>query len=210
MHTQELELAKIGRSESSDGELVQQALAGDERAFETLVNRYYSSLTNLIYQILRNHHQVEDVLQHVFLQLYLSLATLRADKSLKAWLFQVARNRCLDELRRRRTISFSDMQVQASERDESDFVPFEFLPDASPLPDEMAEQHELQQGVLRAIEVLPPKLRPVVFLRYSSQKSFSEIGHMLRIPEATAKTYYNRAKPFLRAALLEGQIASAC
>jgi RNA polymerase sigma factor (sigma-70 family) len=210
MHTQELELAKIRRSESSDGELVQQALAGDERAFETLVDRYYTSLTNLIYQILRNHHQVDDVLQHVFLQLYLSLATLRADRSLKAWLFQVARNRCLDELRRRRTISFSDLQVQASERDESDFVPFEFLPDASPLPDELAEQHELRQGVLRAIQILPPKLRPVVFLRYSSQKSFSEIGHLLSIPEATAKTYYNRAKPFLRAALLEGQIASAC
>lgn len=202
------ELAKNRRTESSDGELVQQALAGDERAFETLVDRYYPSLTNLIYQILRNHHQVDDVLQHVFLQLFLSLATLRADKSLKAWLFQVARNRCLDELRRRRTISFSDLQ--ASERDEDDFVPFEFLPDASPLPDELAEQHELRQTVRRAIQALPPKLRPVVFLRYSSQKSFSEIGHVLNIPEATAKTYYNRAKPFLRAALLEGQIASAC
>jgi len=199
------ELARNRRTESSDGELVQQALAGDERAFETLVNRYCPSLKNLIYQILRNRHQVDDVLQHVFLQLFLSLATLRADKSLKAWLFQVARNRCVDELRRRRTISFSDLQV--SERDEDELVPFEFLPDASPLPDELAERHELRQSIRRAIQALPPKLRPVVFLRYSSQKSFSEIGHVLNIPEATAKTYYNRAKPFLRAALLARQIA---
>jgi RNA polymerase sigma-70 factor, ECF subfamily len=205
MYTQEL--AKAQRLEFSDSELVQQALAGDERAFEILVERYHALLANWVYRILRNRNQVDDVLQHVFLQLFLSLATLHADRSLKAWLFRVARNRCVDELRRMRPISFSELI--ASDDFEDEFVPFEFIPDSSPLPDEIAERHDLQQRILRAIQLLPSKLRPVVFLRYTSQRSFSEIGQMLNIPEATAKTYFNRAKPFLRAALVERQVASA-
>lgn len=192
----------------TDNELVQQAIAGDEGAFEMLVERYQAVLTNWVFRILRNRYQVDDVLQYVFLQLFLSLAALHADKSLKAWLFRVAHNRCVDELRRMRPINFSELTV--SEDVEDEFVPFEFIPDPGPLPDEMVEQHELQQSILRAIHALPSRLRSVVFLRYASQKSFSEIGQMLDIPEATAKTYFNRAKPFLRAALKREQIASAC
>jgi RNA polymerase sigma-70 factor (ECF subfamily) len=202
------ELAKTHRSEFTDNELVQQTLAGDESAFEILVERYHAVLNSWVYQILRNRYQVDDVLQYVFLQLFLSLATLHTDRSLKAWLFRVAHNRCVDELRRMRPISFSELTV--SEDVEDEFVPFEFIPDPGPLPEEMAERHELQQRVLRAIRALPSRLRSVVFLRYTSQKSFSEIGQMLNIPEATAKTYFNRAKPFLRSALTQEQVASAC
>jgi RNA polymerase sigma-70 factor, ECF subfamily len=201
-------LVNTNRSDFTDNELVQQAIAGDEDAFETLVERYQAVLTNWVYRILRNHYQVDDVLQYVFLQLFLSLATLRADKSLKAWLFRVAHNRCIDELRRMRPIDFSELTV--SEDVEDAFIPFESIPDPNPLPEEVVEQHELQQSVLLSIRELPRRLRSVVFLRYTSQKSFSEIGQILNIPEATAKTYFNRAKPFLRAALRQEKIATAC
>jgi RNA polymerase sigma factor (sigma-70 family) len=202
------ELVKTHRSDFTDNELVQQALVGDESAFEMLVERYQVVLTNWVYRILRDRCQVDDVLQYVFLQLFLSLATLRADKSLKAWLFRVAHNRCIDELRRVRPISFSELTV--SENVEDEFVSFECIPDPNLLPEEVVEQHELQQRVLRAIRALPRRLGSVVFLRYTLQKSFSEIGQMLDIPEATAKTYFNRAKPFLRAALRQEKIATAC
>lgn len=202
------ELAKTHHSEFTDNELVQQAIAGDESAFEILVQRYQAVLSNWVYQILRNHYQVDDVLQYVFLQLFLSLATLRADKPLKAWLFSVAHNRCVDELRRMRPLSFSELTISGDL--EEGFVPFEYIPDPNPLPEEVVEQLELQQHLLRAIRALPHRLRSVVFLRYASQKSFSEIGQMLNIPASTAKTYFNRAKPFLRAALKQERIATAC
>ena len=202
------ELVKTHRLDFTDNELIQQAIAGDADAFETLVERYQAVLTNWVYRILRDRCQVDDVVQYVFLQLFLSLATLHADKSLKAWLFRVAHNRCVDELRRVRPISFSDLTV--SEDVEDEFTPFENIPDPNPLPEEVVERLELQQRVLRAIRALPRRLGSVVFLRYTSQKSFSEIGQMLNIPEATAKTYFNRAKPFLRAALKQEKIATAC
>jgi RNA polymerase sigma-70 factor, ECF subfamily len=203
-------LAKTCQLESSDNELVQQALAGDMSGFETLVERYKLMLTNSAYQILRNRQKVEDVIQFVFLQLFLSLDTLHADKSIRAWLFKVVYNRCMDELRRVQPVYFSELKV--SEEVEDEFIPFECVPDPTPLPEEIAEQHELQQRILRAISILPPRLRSVVFLRYTLQKSYAEISQILNIPEATAKTYFHRAKPYLRTALqlYKDQFASAC
>lgn len=193
--------------EISDGELVKQTLAGDQQAFEMLVRRYNVPLFNFICHCLGDYDQACDVSQQVFLQLYISMPTLRTGEPLKAWLFQVARNRCLDELRRKRAIHFSELEAS---NDEDDLSPLAIMPDTRPLPDEIAERHDLQQALHRAIEGLPPKFRSVVLLRYTGQLSFSEIGQTLKMPEATAKTYFQRARPLLRAALqAQSQIHSA-
>lgn len=194
-------------SEIPDSVLAQQILAGNQQAFETLVQRYSTPLFNFICRFLGDYDQACDISQQVFLQLYLSLPTLRTGDPLKAWLFQVARNRCLDELRRKHAIYFSELE---SANDEDELSPLAAMPDTSPLPEELAEHHDLQECLQRAIEALPPKFRSVVLLRYASQLSFSEIGQVLAMPEATAKTYFQRAKPLLRAALspqLQGSLA---
>jgi len=185
-------------SEIPDSVLARQILAGDQQAFETLVQRYSTPLFNFICRFLGDYDQACDISQQVFLQLYLSLPTLRTGDPLKAWLFQVARNRCLDELRRKHAIHFSELE---SANDEDDLSPLASMPDTSPLPEELAEHHDLQECLQRAIEALPPKFRSVVLLRYAGQLSFSEIGQVLAMPEATAKTYFQRAKPLLRTAL---------
>ncbi len=192
------ERTKIQAPEISDGTLVQQTLAGDQRAFEALVKRYNVPLFNFICHCLGDYDLACDVSQQVFLQLYISMPTLRTGEPLKAWLFQVARNRCLDELRRKRAIHFSELE---SANDEDDLSPLAIMPDTRPLPEEIAERHDLQSALRSAIEALPPKFRSVVLLRYAGQLSFSEIGKTLNMPEATAKTYFQRARPLLRTAL---------
>jgi len=184
--------------EISDGILAQQALAGDQHAFEVLVQRYNVQLFNFIYHFLGDYDQACDILQQVLLQLYISLPNLRIGEPLKAWLFKVARNRCVDELRRKRAIPFSELEPA---NDEEELSPLVAMPDTSPLPEELAERRDLQQSLQKAIQTLPPKFRSVVVLRYAAQLSFSEIGQTLEMPEATAKTYFQRAKPLLRAAL---------
>jgi RNA polymerase sigma-70 factor (ECF subfamily) len=79
------------------------------------------------------------------------------------------------------------------------------MPDPGPLPDELIEHHDIQQMLQKTIQELPPKFRSVVVLRYAAQLSFSEIGHALNMPEATAKTYFHRAKVLLRK-MLSGQM----
>ena len=194
--------------EIPDGVLAQQTLAGDQHAFEVLVQRYSTPLFNFVCHFLGDYDQACDISQQVFLQLYISLPTLRTGDPLRAWLFQVARNRCLDELRRKRTIHFSELE---STTDEDELSPLAAMPDTSPLPEELAERRDLQDCLQRAIQALPPKFRSVVLLRYAAQLSFSEIGQALNMPEATAKTYFQRAKPLLRSALsTQLQAAPAC
>jgi RNA polymerase sigma-70 factor (ECF subfamily) len=193
-----LQGVKRQQPEITDGMLVQKALAGDQQAFEALVRRYNVPLFNFICHCLGDYDLASDIAQQVFLQLYLSMPTLHTSKPLKAWLFQVARNRCLDELRRKRVMHFSELEAS---NDEDDLSPLAIMPDQQPLPDEIAEQHDLQHALREAIDALPPKFRSVVLLRYAGQLSFSEIGKTLNMPEATAKTYFQRARPLLRTAL---------
>lgn len=192
------EHTKRHSEEISDGLLAQQALAGNQQAFEALVQRYATPLFNFICRFLSDYDRACDVSQQVFLQLFISLPTLRTGEPLKAWLFQVARNRCLDELRRKRAIHFSELE---SVNDDDELSPLDSMPDSGPLPEELAERHDLQEQLQRAIDTLPPKFRSVVLLRYASQMSFAEIGKVLQMPEATAKTYFQRAKPLLRTTL---------
>src|SRR2546423_7399513 len=159
------ERAKVTSVETADGVLAQQALAGEEQAFEVLVHRYSTPLFNFICRFLGDYDQACDISQQVFLQLYISLPTLRIGDPLKAWLFQVARNRCLDELRRKRAIHFSELE---SANDEDELSPLAAMPDHSPLPEDLAEHHDLQQSLHQAIQTLPPKFRAVVSLRYAA------------------------------------------
>lgn len=195
-------------AEVADSALARQTLAGNQQAFEALVQRYSKPLFNFTCHFLGDYDAACDISQQVFLQLYISLPTLRTDQPLKAWLFQVARNRCLDELRRKHVVHFSALDSTCADDEVS---PLAALPDTSPLPEELAEHHDLQSCLQRAIQSLPPKFRAVVVLRYANQLSFSEIGQMLNMPEATAKTYFQRAKPLLRLALTtERPVISAC
>ncbi len=172
--------------------------AEDECSFGFLYRRYNLSLFNFIYRFFGDYDQACDILQQVFLKLYMSLPMLDTGKSLKSWLFQVARNRCLDELRRKHTVNFSELE---SVDDEEETTFLMVVPDPHPLPEEVAEQHELQESLQKAIQLLPQKFRSVVLLRYAAQLSFSEIGRTLHMPEATAKTYFYRARPLLQALL---------
>src|SRR5436305_12500349 len=202
---QSQETTVLQQQAKADGLLAQQALAGEQEAFEALVHRYSASLFSFIYHMLGNYDLSCDILQQVFLQLYLSLSTLRTDEPLKPWLFQVARNRCLDDIRqrtRRRTVHFSELEMGS---DEEEMPLLLNIPDGSPLPEELAEQHDIQECLRQAIAALPPKFRDVVFLRYAAQLSFSEIGQALHMPTATAKTYFQRAKPLLCAYLQSTQ-----
>jgi RNA polymerase sigma factor (sigma-70 family) len=188
----------------ADDALVHQARLGDHGAFEALVDRYSAVLLRLICQLVRDEHLAQDVLQYVFLQLYLSLPTLRTEGTLKGWVCQVARHRCLDELRRKRPICFSEF---APDPDESDYSPLLLLPDPQPQPQEQLEQDELRERLLEAIETLPARARAVVLLRYARHLSYREIAQELGIPQATAKTYFHRSKETLRA-LLQPEFAT--
>src|SRR5229473_8556899 len=144
------ERTRTPRPGMTDSVLAQRYLAGDQQAFEVLVNRYSGPLFTFIRRFLGGDYDAaSDILQQVMVQLYISLPKLHTGEPLKAWLFQVARNRCLDELRRKHAIHFSELEKSV---DDDEQLALADMPDISPLPEEVAERHDLQQILLKAIQ----------------------------------------------------------
>ena len=194
----------LPQQELPDTMLLEQAIAGNQTAFETLVGRYQP----LLYRFVRarvGSEQAYDVVQFVWFQLYVSMSKLksnatwqRKEASLKPWLFRIAWNRCIDEQRKHKRhpwVYFSELEQIHEEEGVS--VLSTFL-DRTPLPEEITEHEEDSTKLHTAIQSLPPKFRNVVWLRYTEELTFAEIGHRLHIPSTTAQTYFYRACAKLR------------
>ena len=191
-------LSQIQDQQASDGALVEQSLRGDHEAFAQLVQRYQRTIFVYICRFLPDYDQACDLCQVVMLQLYRSLPSLHTDEPLRPWLFRVARNRCIDVLRGTRSIPFSLLEVKTPD---DELSALEIIADEQPPLEESVERSERVAALNAAIMQLPRKYQHVVVLRYQEQLSFAEIGRQVHMPEATAKTYVQRAKPLLRQAL---------
>lgn len=178
-----------------DDALARRAAEGDEAAFAGLVELYQRAAFNFAYRLLGSYDDAADAAQQGFVQLYLSLPSLDLSRPIRPWLFRAVRNRCIDMLRQRRTVSLStDDADQAGNTGAT----ADQLADPGPLPEELAERADLQQLLAAAIARLPPRYREVVALRYTTDLTFAELGAALGVPENTAKIHFHRAKSQLR------------
>ena len=175
-----------------DEELAKRFRDGDAAAFDALLDRYSRSIYNFTLRLLGDAADAEDATQQTFVQAFESFPAARPDASLRPWLFQVARNKSIDLIRKRRTVPLSAFESAESEAPQIDPT------DAAPLPSDLYEREELQQILQEAIASLPPRSREVVVMRYMGELTFAEIGRALGMPENTAKTLFQRAKMALR------------
>jgi RNA polymerase sigma-70 factor (ECF subfamily) len=177
---------------SVEGEQVLAARRREPGAFEALIRRHQGPLYNFCLRMLGQTEDAADVAQETFVQLYSHLDRLDEREPISPWLFRVARNRCIDLLRRRRTIPLGVGD------DASDPLARIEPADEEPLPDELAERADLQRLLESAISALPPAYAEVVSLRYAGERSFAEIAQILDCDEGTARVRFHRAKALLR------------
>jgi RNA polymerase sigma-70 factor, ECF subfamily len=177
---------------SIDGQHIVAARRREPGAFEDLVRRHQGPLYNFCLRMLGQSEDAADVAQETFVQLYNHLSRLDERDPIAPWLFRVARNRCIDVIRRRRTVplglpdEFGEGSQQLDPADEE------------PLPDELAERADLQRLLARAIDALPRAYAEVVSLRYAGERSFAEIAQILGCDESAARVRFHRAKALLR------------
>jgi len=131
--------------------------------------------------------------QQTLIQLHTSLPQRRPTASFRTWAFVITHNKCRDQLRKRRVLTFSQLEIQDPELSE-----LEEIYDPTPLPYDLIETQHTRQMLEEAIATLPKHYQTVVVLRYTSNLSFNEIGQLLNIPESSAKTLFQRAKSQLR------------
>ena len=163
-----------------------QALAGSQSAFEQIVLRYQRPVISLIAGITGDRALAEDLAQETFVKAFRSLAAFDTTRRLSSWLFRIAHNTAIDAMRRSRPPLARIETTRTASAPSNE-------PATPPAPDPV-ERMELGQALEAALAELRPDQRAAIELRYESGLSFDEIGTVLGVPEATARSHVPRAR----------------
>ena len=178
--------------EQTDAELVKQTLCGTTQAYNSLVQRYQRQVYNLAYRMLGNAEDAGDLVQETFLRAYNALGTFRQDASFLTWLYKIASNLCIDQLRSRKAKNALSLDVEIAEGREPSGD------SRANGPEEAAVRDSVSEVVQRAIKNLPERYRVVVVMRHLQDMSVDEIARSLNMPTGTVKTHLFRAREMLR------------
>ncbi|GAC1575566.1 MAG: sigma-70 family RNA polymerase sigma factor [Sphingomicrobium sp.] len=171
----------------TDGELVVLSMAGRDRAFAEIMERYRQPVFRLIRASVREPEEVLDLTQDTFISAHLALARFDAKRPMRAWLFAIAINKCRDWGRKRFVRRFlnrgGDLGAEAQQ-----------VADGGALADDIAADRQELERVSREIAALPAKLRETIILRTIEGLSQAETAVILGISEKTVETRLSRAR----------------
>lgn len=176
-----------GSQAPNDGELVQRARLGDERAFGLLVERYRRAAYAVAYSVTGRHEDAEDAAQESFLVALQRLEECRSPERFAGWMMTIVRNRARNLVRRESLRETDEVPPSASTR--------------APTPDRDAERSELQSVLRGALDALPEMQREIVLLHDLEGWKHREIADRLGIPSGTVRSHLHFARRALREAL---------
>jgi RNA polymerase sigma-70 factor (ECF subfamily) len=177
--------------EPTDAELVQRTLRGETAAYNVLVQRYQRPVYSLIYRMIGNADDAGDLVQETFLRAYGALASFRQDASFLTWLYKIASNLSIDQMRARKSKGALSLDVELDEGRE-------LAADRSCSPEERVVRGAVSEIVQKAVMNLPERYRTVVVMRHLHGMSIEEIAETTKLPSGTVKTHLFRAREMLR------------
>jgi RNA polymerase sigma-70 factor (ECF subfamily) len=184
------------RDRHTDEELVVLALDGDEEAFALIVRRYQRRLTAFLGQLVGDLELARELAQEAFVRAWGALPRYNPKYRFSTWLFRIAHNLGIDQLRRRKlpTVSLFRQDQNGEEMEHE-------LKDAAKDPLGHLQNRELSQKLKSVIDGLRPEYRELVLLRHFAGLSYQEIADIKEMPLGTVKNKLFRAHSVLRNAL---------
>ena len=173
------------------------ASRGDKQAFGRLVDLHKRVVFGLCVRLLRDAEESRDAAQEAFARAYAALETYDPAQPFAPWLLRIARNHCLDVLRRR----VPEAQRVELDADPDEGAPRELADPAAARGDDVIERRELAGALERAVSAQPPNYREVVHLFHVEHLSYKEIASTLDVPIGTVMTWLHRARSKLKDAL---------
>lgn len=173
-----------------DLDLVRRALDGSQDAYRDLLLRYQRPVLSLIRRMVRNSSQAEDLAQEVFLKAFRALESFDQRRKFSSWLFKIAHNASIDQLRRRQ---LDTVPLETRDQDQPDLVAVLADPGVE-TPSSRVEQRDLALAIEGAMASLKPPYREVVILRYQEGLAYEEIAEVTDLPLGTVKTHLFRAR----------------
>lgn len=177
-------------ADQDDAELVVASQGGDQDAFAQLVQRHQRRVFNLVFRMLQQYEEANEVTQETFLAAWQGLPSFRGDARFSTWLYRIAYNCCLKQLEQQKR----DKALQAAIQEEH------ILDHAS--KDERTskalEIRDFQNIVREHLSMLPAKYRIVLVLRHLQEMTYEEMAEILTMPIGTIKTHLFRARNLLK------------
>lgn len=183
-----------------DTQLMLQFKAGDQKAFQELFDKYKNRVINYCFRFCGHQAVAEELAQETFLKVYKAAKRYRPEARFSTWLFKIAANVCLNEVRKpvyRNRIESLD-GIMENKIDVSVSTKVSAGPDT---PDNLLISQEQQMVVRRAINRLPEKQRAALLLRVEGEFSYGEIGQQIDRNENHVKTLIHRGRKSLKKAL---------
>jgi len=187
---------RMGAPPDPDVVLMLRVKNGDLIAFEELVEKYKQPLVNVLYRMVHDLGEAEDLAQNVFVKVYQSAPRYQVTAKFSTWLFTIARNLCLNEIRRRSRHPSEPLEGTGPENDDQPARQFEER--SVPTPPAAALHSELEEKIQEALDGLPEKQRLAVLLCRQDELSYEEIAKVLRCSVPATKSLIHRGRETLK------------
>ena len=175
---------------SEEAALVRRVQARDEMAFREVVERYQAKVFSIIYGILRNRNDAEDIAQQVFSKIYFSIQSFDFRSSLLTWIYKITVNECYDYLRKKRVRKL----VYESDFSEEDVQRMQNTDSASDQKTGMDTQLAQKDLVVKLLAKLSSEDRSLLLLKEVEGHSVEELANMTGMNENTIKVKLFRAR----------------
>jgi RNA polymerase sigma-70 factor (ECF subfamily) len=179
-----------------DAELMLQFKAGKLEAFEELFSRHIRSVVNFAYRFVRNRGVAEELAQEIFLRVHDAAPSYRADAKFTTWLYRVATNICLNEVRR------PEYRAIHESLDDPICIPIDLVDKGAPRPEAALLRQAVSEALRKALEALPEKQRLAFILNKYQDLSYVEVGEVMKISEKAVKSLIHRAKQAMAESML--------
>ena len=187
-----------GADQPTDEDLVAAVLAGDRDRFGDLVDRYQGRLVNYLFRLLRNPDDAHDLAQEVLVKVYQVLDRFDPHYRFSTWLFRVAQNAAIDQIRRRRLKVVSMRQDEDGGETRDWDLP---SPERGPYGD--LRNRERGGAIQDAIDALPWEYRELILLRHFGDLPYEDIARLKKMPLGTVKNKLFRGRQMLKEKLTD-------
>jgi RNA polymerase sigma-70 factor (ECF subfamily) len=178
-----------------DAALMLRVKQGDTAAFSELVDKYKQSVMNLVYRMIHDATEAEDLAQNVFIQVHKSAHRYRSEAKFSTWLYTIARNLCLNEIRRRARHPSESLDAPRSPEEVS--AP-QFEDKTALSPPANLLRGELEAKVDEAVAALPENQRLAILLCRQEDLSYDDISEVLGCSLSATKSLIHRARETLK------------
>ncbi len=181
---------RVDPRRSDEAELVRRVQARDEFAFREVVERYQSKVLSIIYGILRNRNDAEDIAQQVFAKIYFSIGSFDFRSSLLTWIYKISVNECYDYLRKKRVRKL----VYESDFSEEDALRMRNSEDAAVQGQGVDERLAQRDFALKLLQKVSEEDRMLIVLKEVEGRSVEELASITGLNENTIKVKLFRAR----------------